>query len=106
MELSNWVFSVIRTSYLSILNFEELKIDLVDHASSGSSDDIKTRYLKLETRVKGMMKGLIENIEPEKISTSILTFLKMLTTNNSYIPRQFFTVFELSRIHTENSELR
>jgi hypothetical protein len=106
LELSNWVFSSIRTSYLSILNFEDLKIDLVDHAQSTSTDDINTRYIKLETRVKGMMKGLIENVNSTKISSSILTFLNILITNYSYIPVQFFTLYELSRIHTENGELR
>jgi hypothetical protein len=105
-ELGNWIFSSIRTSYLSILNFEDLRIDLVDHELTASANDINTRYIKLETRVKGMLKGLIDNVNDDKISSSILTFLNILVTNYSYVPLQFFTLFEMSRLYTENCELR
>ena len=48
-ELKSWLFSTIRGPYLSILNFEDLKIDMTDTISFFTSEsDIKDKYIKLE----------------------------------------------------------
>lgn len=49
VEVRNWVFHSVRIPYLSILNFQELKIDLSDTDSIfASENDTKERYIKLE----------------------------------------------------------
>ena len=48
-ELKSWLFSTIRGPYLSILNFEDLKIDMTDSVSFFTSEnEIKDKYIKLE----------------------------------------------------------
>ena len=102
-EIDGWIFSSIRTPYLSILNFQDLKLDLTDKLNL---DELKERYIKLEIRINGIIKSISENISEEKMSTLVLSFLNTITTNNSLIPFQFFSLFELSRINTVDGELR
>jgi hypothetical protein len=102
-EINGWIFSSIRTPYLSILNFQELKIDLTDKVKI---EELRDRYVKLEIRINGIIKSISDNITEEKMSNLILSFLNTIITNNSFIPYQFFTLFELSRINTVDGELR
>lgn len=107
-ELGNWVFSSVRTPYLSITSFESLKIDLSEAEKIGETvpNDIQDKYIKLETRLKGLMQGLIDSVDKTKMSSSIITFLNLLITNHSVIPFQFFVLYELCRIKTVDGELR
>ena len=48
-ELKCWLFSSIRGPYLSILNFEHLRIDMTDSVSFFTSEsDLRDKYIKLE----------------------------------------------------------
>lgn len=48
-ELKSWLFGSIRGPYLSILNFDDLRLDMTDSVSYFTSDtDIRDKYIKLE----------------------------------------------------------
>ena len=48
-ELKSWIFHSVKIPYLSILNFDQLKIDITDSDSIFSSEiETKDRYIKLE----------------------------------------------------------
>jgi hypothetical protein len=104
--LGQWVFSSIRTPYLSILNFENLKIDITDNINLNNKEEVDQRWLKLETRLDGIMNHLTDNITENKLGTNLIAFLNLIITNNSYIPKEFFTLYEYCRINTVNSELQ
>jgi hypothetical protein len=48
-QLKSWIFSSIRAPYLSILNFDDLRIDMTDSVSFFTSEsEIKDKYIRLE----------------------------------------------------------
>jgi hypothetical protein len=49
VEIRNWIFHSVRVPYLSILNFQDLKIDITDTDSIFASEsETKEKYIKLE----------------------------------------------------------
>ena len=51
-ELKNWIFHSVRIPYLSILNFDQLKIDMTEFKSIFSSEnEIKEKYIRLEVNI-------------------------------------------------------
>ena len=51
-ELKSWIFSSVRGPYLSIFNFDQLKIDMTDTSSFFTSEsDVKDKYIKLEVNL-------------------------------------------------------
>jgi hypothetical protein len=62
------------------------------------NSEIKESYIKLETRLKGFMDNLILNTNKNTIGVSIISFLKLITTNYSCIPFRIFTMFEITRL--------
>lgn len=83
------------------MNAETLKIDLAENAGifKGVNSDTKEKYIKLETRLKGIIDNLIENTDESHLDLKAISFLKLITTSNSVIPFKFFTFFEIARLN-------
>ena len=51
-ELKSWIFHSVRVPYLSILNFDQLKIDMTDSKSMFTSEnETKEKYIRLEVNI-------------------------------------------------------
>lgn len=114
ISIEKWVFGSIKIIYYNIIEninedvslrrIEKIHINnknmIGNKESKVSSKSIKsnTIYIKLETIVKGMIESLVLNSRKDMIETNILKFLSIITSKGSYVPVEFFTLFELSRI--------
>ena len=106
--LATWVFTCVRTPYISIINTEGLNIDIASYGniSDLNQNKIEDVYIRLETRLTGFIKSLYEDDALNKIDQSIISYLSLIVTKDAYIPKEFFTLFEYSRIKTFNQELQ
>jgi hypothetical protein len=105
--LSSWVFNCIRTPYISIINTEDLNINISSYGdiSESNLNKIGDVYIRLETRLTGFMKSLYEDGVIDKLDSSLISYLSLIVTKDAFIPKSFFTLFEYSRIKTTNQEL-
>jgi hypothetical protein len=102
--LNQWVFSCIRMPFLSIINVENLDLNITNY--NVATKEGENAFIRLETRLKGFLKNLKDAIQEDRIDTNIIAFLNILITDDSYIPKEFFVLFEYSRITTENNLLK
>jgi len=109
LDLNQWVHHSIRVPYLSIFNFEHLKLN-VNELSNPFSKQHEVGALetfnKLRTRLDHFMDALIENTNKERMSMNILSYLKFLISNESYIPHKFFSYFELVRLNIKYGQIK
>lgn len=66
------------------------------------NSEVRERYVKLEIRLKQILDNLIENTNEKMITTQMSSFLKLISSSNNCIPFKFFSLFELTRIKTED----
>lgn len=106
--IKDWVNDSTKQAFLSITNFDGLKIDIAEFSSLTFKKDnieLKDRYIKLEMRLKSFVDTLISNTTRELMDPKIVNFLNLITTSNSCIPFKFFSLFELSRLEITDSVL-
>lgn len=102
--IDKWVFNSIKTIYLNIINVDMISMKLTDLTESGEQSE--SVYIQLETRIKGILEGLIASSSVDQIEKNMLKFLAIITSKGSYVPTKFYTLFELSRFKTENSQIK
>ena len=51
------------------------------------------------------MENLIEKTNLKNMSKSIVLLMDLITSSGSYVPKQFFFMYELARIDIENEVL-
>ena len=56
----------------------------------------------MQTRLKGFMEHLIDHTDEKNINPNLLSYLYLISTNSSYIPQKFYTLFEINRIEFKN----
>ena len=103
-QTEKWIFSSIRTPYLSIYNFEDLDFDLKKLKKEGREKE--ATYLSIETRVKGILEGLISSTKEDTMEINLRKLLSVVSSDGSYIPLKFYYKFELSRFKSQNNELK
>ena len=103
--IENWVFSSIKTIYYNIISDEDLDLNLKSIAKDGDKKS-EVVYIQLETRVKGIFEALINNTNTTKLDVNSMKLLSIIISNNSYVPLKFYTLFELCRFYSENSQIR
>lgn len=101
--IEKWVFSCIRTPYLSIYNNDDLNLNLSNLFDTGKTKE--RTYIAIETRIKGFFEGLTANTTEDLMELNIRKLLSIVTNQGSFVPLRFFYRFVLCRIKTENSEL-
>ena len=47
----------------------------------------------------------MENTEESKMSKNLISYLNLISSNSSFIPPSFFTLYELNRIDFEDDVL-
>ena len=102
--VEKWIFASIKTVYLNILKFENINLNLKD-LKIVSANEANLIYLQLETRIKGVLEALVSNSKKDIMEFNILKLLSIMITKGSYLPYKFFTLFELCRINTINSQI-
>jgi hypothetical protein len=105
--LTNWIFSCVRTPYMSILNTKDLDINMANYSINKNNIPKSTLdiYIRLETRVLGFLKNLSSDESLQRIEESLKIYLSLLITNNTFLAKEFFTLFEYTRLNTINGEL-
>jgi len=105
--LVNWVYSSIKSMYFDIISDTSLIIDLSDSERGiGNKQQIEERYIKLETRIQNIFEMLIKNTNPQKIEGNLAGFLQVLTSEGSCIPYNYYSFFEVRRLHFEEDCLK
>ena len=51
------------------------------------------------------MEHLIDHTDEKNINPNLLSYLYLISTNSSYIPQKFYTLFEINRIEFKNDVL-
>jgi len=105
--LVNWVYSSVKIMYIDIISDTGLIIDLSDSERViGKKQQIEERYIKLETRIQNIFEMLIENTNSEKIEGNFASFLQVLTSEGSCVPYNYYSFFEVIRLHFEDDCLK
>lgn len=105
--LKRWVLTSTKTAFLSVKNFGILNLDLVDHGNylNRSSQDMSDRFIKLQIRLNSFIDQLIDNLDIKILELDTILFLKVIITSGSFIPFNFFSLFELARLETTDKEI-
>jgi hypothetical protein len=94
-----FVYESIKQTLTSTLeNSANLDITLYKIDKQSQEKEIKEKYIKLEVRLKSFIEDLTAATTKEKIPHKLMAYLKLIITNESYIPFRFFSLFELSRL--------
>jgi hypothetical protein len=100
--LKNYVFESVKVSFNSIFNFSDLDLDISNKKYSKNDLELKNKYIKLEVRLKEFLDEMINHTDLAIIPKESFIFLKILLSRKAYIPLQFFSLFELSRLEISN----
>ena len=73
-----------------------MKIDIIN--SKPSTTDAKEKCTKLIEILKRLFESVIRFTTEENFDKKTIVFLKLIYTNNHFIPFKFYTLFELTRI--------
>jgi hypothetical protein len=73
-----------------------MKMDIVN--SKPSTQDAKEKCSKLIEILKRLFQSIIRYTSEENFDNKTILFLKLIYTNNHFIPFKFYTLFELTRI--------
>jgi len=101
-KLNQWVFNSVKTVYLSVINFEDIKLDISESGAffNNTESDLKDRLVKLEIRLNGFIDHLINNTNEQKLG-ELKEFFQMISTNGNAIPKAFFSNFEYHRLELD-----
>jgi len=66
--------------------------------SSREGEEIKTKILRIQVRIKAILESLIINTDTEQSKGPIIKFLNRLTTAGKFIPDDYLTPLEKQRL--------
>ena len=92
--LKKLVYNTVKEPFLEILNDSELILNL-----TYDNEDNHEVYYTLQEYIERIMKGF-ETKFFDGLSSEMLTYLSLYVTNQCFIPKDFFTTFELVRFRT------
>ncbi len=92
--LKKLVFFSIKDTFEDIISNKKITLDLVSEKKN--KEEI---YLNLQKYLEKIIKGLNDNFF-EGLNKKMKKYLSIFITNYSYIPSEFFTLFELVRFKT------
>jgi hypothetical protein len=87
------LISLIRDSNDLNLNFMQIPGN-----SFNSPADLQNRLMKSKVRLKGILKGILEQSTPENVPMPMITFLVSLAKKGQYMPDGFLIPFEMERL--------
>ena len=98
---TTWAVKAIRAPLTSVLNDPDLDLNILTKVQSlrqgqGRPDQINTKVLKIQVRVKGILEGLSEEIA--SLPSALCAFLQRMTSNGALIPHAYMLGFERSRL--------
>ena len=98
-KLTYFIYNSIKVAYLSIANFENLKLDISEEGSffRCSESERKDKFIKLSTRLTTFLDNLIDNTEKTKMDSDLIEFINNLSSKRN-ITKEMLTNFELSRL--------
>ena len=92
--LKKLVYNCIKEPFVEILNDSDLNLNL-----TYDNEDNHAVYYTLQEYLERIMKGFNTKFF-EGISGEMLSYLSLYVTNHCFIPKDFFTTFELVRFRT------
>jgi hypothetical protein len=108
-KLNIFIFDSIKTAYLSIANFNDLKLDLSERGSffKCPEPERKDILVKLSIRLTTFFDNIIDNLTKDRLGNNLTEYLKYISSEGSYIPKEFYTNFELKRlVYSKNGCLK
>ena len=103
--IEEWIRSIVESTLNNLRTSEGLEIDMTE--MSTSHEEAQDTFIKLKTRVEGLINPLISNLNTinPNLDLTTLTWLRLSISNNRIVPFSFYYNFVLSRIRTNNGEL-
>ena len=92
--LKKLVYNTVKDPFLEILNDSELNLNL-----TYDNEDNHEVYYSLQEYIERIMKGFNTKFF-DGLSGEMLSYLSLYVTNHCFIPKDFFTTFELVRFRT------
>jgi hypothetical protein len=98
--IKNWMIKCSKNVIASIYSFPNLSMDVSNQGPyKNNSAARKETFVKLGIRLKSFIESFNESLSNNKFSDfKIVTFLRMIISENQNIPLNIFTLFELSRL--------
>lgn len=96
---SGWIMRAIKKPLISILGDPTCSFNFIDESLDTSHQE--NRLMKVKVRAKGILCGLIEHSNSQKMPTPLIIFLGSLTKAKAFVPDNFLTPFELNRLKTD-----
>mmetsp|Transcript_6361 Transcript_6361/g.6615 ORF Transcript_6361/g.6615 Transcript_6361/m.6615 type:complete len:654 (-) Transcript_6361:51-2012(-) len=105
--IEEWMRQATKTAVNSILQFESLEIDMSEFIAVGGnpSPEVKDCFIRLQTRIKGVIESIGNNIFSNPLDITTMTWLRIPITNNYIVPYGWYFNFILSRIYVSHGEV-
>ena len=105
--LKEFLSEILKPTLNSFFSFPNTRMDLLVNklVNTFNESELKNQYIKLEVRLKSFFEVLMENTTVQKFPKEAVYFFKLILTSGNYIPFNFFTSFELSRLEIKDNIL-
>ena len=104
--LEEWVASCTKVAVNSVLQYETLEIDMSNFPpSSTPPQEVKDCFVRLQTRIKGLLEPMGLNLNNNPIDITTMTWMRIPITNNYIVPYGFYYNFVLSRLNLKQGEI-
>lgn len=94
----SWMIKVMRVALISTVNDPDLDLILNNKESEIRSQSINTKIIKLQVRINGILEGLENYTNDKEMPGPFRNFINKLVTDKNYIPPDFLTQFEKTRL--------
>ncbi|TNV83734.1 hypothetical protein FGO68_gene7231 [Halteria grandinella] len=95
-----WLIKSIKHPLISLIKDPE-NLNLNFTIPSLSSVEQQSRLMKAKVRLKGILKGLLEQSTEETVPMPLVSFLGSLVKREQYVPDGFLTQFEMDRLNLD-----
>jgi hypothetical protein len=90
-----WLVKCSKVPFTSILQDQKMSMDFISATSTSTVDSC---FRRAKVRTEAVIDNLIKSANSTNLPYSLLLFLKELTTEKTYIPNNFLTLFEIHRV--------
>jgi len=77
-------------------------MNVVNLPPGKSSKQNQQRIMKFQVRVRGILQGILDQLNPKNFPPPLTKFLASFTEEGSFMPNDFLTDYEISRLELDS----
>lgn len=98
-----WILKAIKHPLISMVRDEDLDLNFLDNAQNRSVpiEEKRNRLMKAKVRLRGILKGLLEQSTADTVPMPLISFLANAVKSDQFVPDGFLSQFELGRVQLD-----